>query len=278
MSAFSFGFSQGFNFGMFSTTFGFFPTFNTFGFMGNHFCCHNTPIFLTPLVTGRMNFYPTTPVSLPFPQVSSYDVKTFSQASQISWSDYNLTFNNNFSSKVNDNTSKKTTNNDAKDLKETWKNKKPNLTDEFYDKVVEISKRIKCDPNDLMGVMNSESGLDHTATNSIGATGLIQFVPDTASWLKTSTEELKSMSAVEQLDYVEKYLIAMKKEAGFTTDAQLSLGDLSALVFLPKYAKNNVLTRDGEKYYSANIALDTNKDNKITKSELAARVRNNYMA
>jgi hypothetical protein len=37
-----------------------------------------------------------------------------------------------------------------------------------------------------------------------GAVGLIQFMPSTAKGLGTSTEALKKMSAVQQLDFVKK--------------------------------------------------------------------------
>ena len=39
-----------------------------------------------------------------------------------------------------------------------------------------------------------------------GATGLIQFMPNTAEGLGTSTGELAGMSRARQMHYVEKYL------------------------------------------------------------------------
>ena len=168
---------------------------------------------------------------------------------------------------------------DAEALKSNWKNKKPNLTDEFYSKVVQISKRLKCDPDELMGVMNSESGINHKAVNKKSkATGLIQFMPDTARSLGTTTENLKKMTAIEQLDYVEKYLEKQKKAAGFSSDEQLSAGELYALVFLPGRANRSILTSQGEKYYSWNKGLDRNKDGKITVAELDTRVKKDFMA
>lgn len=167
----------------------------------------------------------------------------------------------------------------ANELKDKWKDKKPHLTDEFYSKVIDLSKRINCDPNDLMAVMNSESGIKHTAVNkTTNATGLIQFMPKTAKGLGTTVEKLKSMTDVEQLDYVEKYLKKQKKAAGFKEEHHLSPGELYALVFLPGRAKREVLTTSGEKYYSCNKGLDKNKDGKITKDELGTRVRTVFMA
>jgi hypothetical protein len=78
----------------------------------------------------------------------------------------------------------------------------------FVEKVKKISANLGIDPNWLMAIMYFESArtFSPSITNSIGATGLIQFLPSTAKSLGTSTSELRKMSAVQQLDYVEKYL------------------------------------------------------------------------
>ena len=122
--------------------------------------------------------------------------------------------------------------------------------------------------------MNSESKINSKAVNSSsGATGLIQFTPQTAKDLGTTTAELKNMSPVEQLDYVEKYLVKYKKAAGFKANEKLDAGDLYALVFLPGRANRDILTDESEKYYAANApALDLNNDGKITKDELSRRM------
>lgn len=82
----------------------------------------------------------------------------------------------------------------------------------FIDKVKKISTNLGIDPNWLMAIMYFESmgTFSPSITNSIGATGLIQFIPSTASSLGTSTSALKKMTAVQQLDYVEKYLKTYK--------------------------------------------------------------------
>ena len=78
--------------------------------------------------------------------------------------------------------------------------------DLFTNKTVEISKNLDINPNRLMWIMNKESGLNHQAKNKASwATGLIQFMPQTAKWLWTTTKKLKKMTNIEQLDYVEKY-------------------------------------------------------------------------
>ena len=62
----------------------------------------------------------------------------------------------------------------------------------------------------LLAMMNSESGINHKAYNPQGgATGLIQFMPDTAKWLGTTTTALMNMTAIQQLVYVQKYFVGL---------------------------------------------------------------------
>ena len=166
---------------------------------------------------------------------------------------------------------------DASALKAKW-SKKKDLPDAFYDKVIHISRKIKCDPNDLMGVMWVETAktFSPNAKNPLGsATGLIQFTSDTAKNLGTSIAKLKTMSAVEQLDYVEKFLVANKSAAGYKDNETLDRGTLYSLVFLPGRSKRNVLTSKGENYYEQNTILDYNKDGKITKADLNSVISEN---
>ena len=164
---------------------------------------------------------------------------------------------------------------DAAQLKQTWAKKAPNLSDGFYAKATAVAQRLGCDPNVLLAIMDSESGIKSTAVNKhSGATGLIQFMPKTARSLGTSTEALKQMSPEQQLVYVEKYLQNAKKNAGFSNSDKLDAGTMYTLVFLPAYAKREVLAIKGHKYYNSNADLDANGDGRITKRELGARVRN----
>ena len=170
---------------------------------------------------------------------------------------------------------------DAKELKSKWSKSKPHLTDEFYNKVVDIAKRLNCNPNHLMALMNAESGIKANAKNkSSSATGLIQFIGSVAKELGTTTAELKQMSEVEQLKYVEKYLAKHKKRIGLGANDKLTAGDLYAIVYLPGRAKNENLAYSHEKYYTAgaNEKLDLNGDGVITKTELGDRLLNKFMA
>ena len=63
-----------------------------------------------------------------------------------------------------------------------------------------------------------------------------------------------------------------KKIAGFKPNARLDAADLYALTFLPGRAKREILTDSSEKYYKHNKGLDLDRDGKITKTELAARI------
>lgn len=169
---------------------------------------------------------------------------------------------------------------DAQELKAKWSKTKPNLSEGFYNKVVEISKRIGCDPNDLMGLMYSESTLNPAQGNGIGATGLIQFLPSTAKALGTTCADLKAMSPEQQLVYVEKCLQMNKRLAKIPDGQKIGRGTLYALIFLPARANRNVLTQRGEVYYdgkngkNGNQGLDLNKDGYITKADLDARIQN----
>lgn len=149
---------------------------------------------------------------------------------------------------------------------------------DFMYKVQKIAAELKCDTDDLLAVMNAESGLDAQAQNisGRGAVGLIQFTDVAVEELNrhgcnVTKEQLKNMDALEQLDYVGKYL-KIAKSYKFSENEQLSAGDLYAIVFLPGRADRDILSERGENYYNCNVGLDINKDGKITKSELESRV------
>ena len=128
--------------------------------------------------------------------------------------------------------------------------------------------------------MNSESGLNPNAWNGTTAVGLIQFTDlsiadlNNKYGLNLTKEKIAQMSAIEQLDLVEKYL-TIAKSYSFSPNARLSAGDLYAITFLPGRANREVLCTKGEKnangqllnYYESN-PLDVDGDNKITKSDL----------
>jgi len=145
---------------------------------------------------------------------------------------------------------------------------------DFNRKLEKIAGQLGVKASDLIAIMKQESGVNPSAVNSSsGATGLIQFMPSTANRLGTSTDELRRMSAVDQLDYVYKYF----KMTGVGNG---TLGDLYMAVFMPKYVganDNTVLGQAGAdgfsgRVYSQNKGLDRNKDGKITVADVKQSV------
>ena len=143
----------------------------------------------------------------------------------------------------------------------------------FCSKLSKICKKYGISEKDLIGLMFSESGLKPQARNSnSGATGLIQFMPETAEkQLHTTTSALYDMSAVQQLDYVDKYFSSWLKEGG-----NYDAGELYTAVYMPSRVGRDVVAVRGGSGYSGNAGLDSNGDGQTTKAELAQKVKNKY--
>lgn len=145
---------------------------------------------------------------------------------------------------------------------------------EFENKVIYISNQLRIDPNWLMLVMYSESRLRPWIENSIGATGLIQFMPKTAIGLGTTTAALKKMSNIEQLDYVYKYF---KPKAG----KYRSYFDLYLYTFFPiAIGKPDDWILQSKDNKASEVASDNPainkwvKDNIITVGEFRQYIKN----
>ena len=159
----------------------------------------------------------------------------------------------------------------AKDI-----SKDAELTPEFCEKVIAISKRVKCNPDDLMALMYSECRFNPGAKNKANKkenVGLIQFGDAARKELGVTKEQLINMSAIEQLDYVERYLQKYRKDNNYSDEDYIDTGTLAAIVFRPAYAEREIVARRGSDAYRKNKPLDLNKDGKITKTELAKRLR-----
>jgi hypothetical protein len=101
----------------------------------------------------------------------------------------------------------------------------------FADQVQKTANNLGVDPIDLLAIMAFESNLNPSEVNKrSGATGLIQFMPDTAKGLGTNTFALSQMKASEQLKYVENYY----KNVGLKQGATLE--DMYLATFLPAAA------------------------------------------
>ncbi|MBC8275792.1 MAG: PD40 domain-containing protein, partial [Chloroflexi bacterium] len=161
----------------------------------------------------------------------------------------------------------------TEDMTIAWGKK---VSPEFKAKVMEISSRLGVDVNYLMAAMAFETGrtFDPSITNpNSGATGLIQFMPSTALNLGTTTDALRVMGAVEQLDYVEKYFQPYRGRLATLEDVYMAILWPQAIgkpVDYVLFAKPSI-------YYTQNSGLDLNKDGQVTKAEASAKVKNSLM-
>lgn len=320
MSAFTQGLHFGFAQGMFNNMFG----FGGFGrFWGNPFGCCCMPSFFNMsslFMVPRFNFtnfytYPTIMPQVNLP-VQTYNMSSLDfsapkiqmlnniqvQTPVIGTQNYTAIGDTFIKEKVNEEERKTEIEEQhpmetisAKALEEKWSKKGVSLTKEFYEKVVQISENIKCNPEDIMAIMYHESRFNPKAMNKENKklnVGLIQFGADARHDLRVpgadnsnnskydyekTAEAMLKMSLMEQLVYVEKYFIRAKKNVGFADDEVLSTGTLAALAFQPSNAKKEVLASIGSDAYKNNASLDKNGDGDITKTELANRI-NSYKA
>ena len=148
------------------------------------------------------------------------------------------------------------------------------VSPEFRDKVRAISARLRCDASDLMTCMAWESGRSFSAAvknmAGSGATGLIQFMPTTAQALGTSTTALAGMTAVEQLDWVEKYFQPYKGKLNNLADLYMAILWPAGVGKPMEYVLWDKDTRPTT--YRQNAGLDANKDEVITKAECSAKL------
>lgn len=141
----------------------------------------------------------------------------------------------------------------AQELYDNWSNVDSCFTPEFFDKIVEISKRVKCDPEDLIGLMYNESRLKPTSVSKDGKYhGLIQF---NSTSLKAcvknaldkkldiqgldpniTVSKLDKLSREEQLPYVEAYLMLFKDYCGLK-GKKVSGGELWGMIKSPAQTK-----------------------------------------
>ncbi len=162
-------------------------------------------------------------------------------------------------------------------------NKGEKLAD-FEQTMNSICTKLGINPSWLMMVMWSESRLNAQAVNKQAgdsadpkvraanrAVGLIQFMPDTAKYLGTSTQKLYAMSAVDQLHYVYAYF---KPWAGKIH----SYFDLYLITFFPiAVGKPDDFIIQTDKLKASTIAkqnpfFDMNKDGQLTVGEIKRRM------
>lgn len=156
------------------------------------------------------------------------------------------------------------------------------VSPEFIERVFTMARYLRMPtmgPVWLMGCMAWESA--KTFSPSVrnmagsGAVGLIQFMPDTARGMGTSTEVLAQMTAESQLVYVQKYFEPYVGRLN-------SLGDVYMAILWPAAVgkpDDHILWKQSERptTYRQNAGLDVNKDGAITKAECTSKVYDRLM-
>jgi hypothetical protein len=169
-------------------------------------------------------------------------------------------------------------------LIEKLKRNKGESIAEFERMVQNICRILEINPNWLMMVMWSESRLNAQAVNkqpgdsesaleraAKRATGLIQFMPNTAINLGTTNKALYAMSAIDQLNYVYKYFKPW-------TGKIKNYFDLYFVTFFPgAMGKPDDYILQTKKISAALIAkqnpgFDINKDSKVTVGEIKRKM------
>jgi hypothetical protein len=147
----------------------------------------------------------------------------------------------------------------------------------FEAKVRNVAELLKVQPEWLMAVMYSECRFDHDKYNlkGSGAVGLIQFMPETAKEMGTSTQAIANMSHEQQLDLVWRYLQAYREKYG----DYKSLCDLYLAILYPKARTGDMcytLYESPSKAYKQNIGLDEDKDGRVTVGDIDKRMKRLY--
>jgi hypothetical protein len=149
----------------------------------------------------------------------------------------------------------------------------------FTKGITELAKKYNVPEDYLYAVMGFETGGTFSPSvknkEGSGATGLIQFMPETAKGLGTSTDALSKMTRTEQLKYVDKYFGGTLNKGGSLSDVYMSVlfpaavGKPNDFVLFGKGAMSGYTGTA----YDQNIGLDLNKDGSVTKEEASKKVR-----
>lgn len=158
----------------------------------------------------------------------------------------------------------------------------------FIQNTNNVAKSLGIDPMNLMTVFKQESSFNPQARNPNGATGLIQFMPNTAIGLGTTVDELYNMTGNQQLEYVQKFYSRFKGRLQ-------TLGDLYLATFIPATVgrpddfvlgvKRGVTGPNGEQsnevlfksfsrgeLYRQNPGFDLNKDGVFTVGDVREKI------
>lgn len=147
----------------------------------------------------------------------------------------------------------------------------------FEQRVRAVAQQLGIPAEWLMAVMYQESRFKSGVANyqGSGAVGLIQFMPSTAVELHTTTEALRYMDPVQQLDYVHAYLQQVVSRYGQFQ----SLTDLYLGILYPK-ARNQdycfTLYAHPSVSYKQNKGLDEDQDGRVTVSDVDRHLQRRY--
>lgn len=155
------------------------------------------------------------------------------------------------------------------------------LSDQFFQDIIDVCGRMRIDAMDMLGVMMAESNVRADAKNpNSNASGLIQFLPKTLiglGWTGTP-ESFRRLTADDQLPYVEAYF---QPYVHFVLN---SAARVYQVVFLPSSlslgsSMDTVIAEKGglnAGVYDRNRGLDTNLDGAITVGELQQAIERHY--
>lgn len=155
---------------------------------------------------------------------------------------------------------------------------------EFKNATIRMCERLAINPSHMMACMAFETGgaFRSNTRNAMGsgATGLIQFMPQTALALGTTTDALAAMTEVEQLVYVEKYFRPRKNRLRTLSDVYMAILWPAAIGKPEDFVLFDKADPRYPKRYVQNAGLDQDPDGKgplrpdgkITKSECTAKV------
>lgn len=150
---------------------------------------------------------------------------------------------------------------------------------EFKTGVQQLADKYEVPAAALLAVMDFETGgtFNPAEKNKAGsgATGIIQFMPNTARGLGTSTAALAQMTRVEQLVYVEKYFDQYRNKirGGSVDDLYMAVLWPAAVGKPDGYVLFRRTSSNPKSAYNQNRGLDRNGDGTITKAEAATKVK-----
>lgn len=153
-----------------------------------------------------------------------------------------------------------------------WSTDKP-----FIEKVKSISAALNLNYIDMLACMNLETGgtFDPAITNSLGYTGLIQFGVDACRACGTTTAKIRTLSRVEQCDFVLKYFQINQLNQKAPTPR---LVDIYLTILWPAGVgkpDEYVIFKPNSAAQRANPGFDTAKKGYTTVADVAAKIQQN---